>query len=264
MAPNPLFHIFGQPVVLYGICIAVGILACFAVLFIYTRKRKMPSKVQDFIFFIAILAIAVGFLAAKFYQAVYDWIDSGFTDFDFVHAGITVMGGLIGGAGAFLAAYFGIGHFVFKGKSKGLHIKHFNTLFCVAPLCILIAHAFGRIGCLCAGCCHGTYLGKEYVVGGLLMKGGKGWGYYIPTQLYEALFLFATFAILSVLYYKRCNCIMAIYVISYGIWRFCIEFLRADKRGFNIVFSPSQWQSFIFVGIGIILLLFYKFKKIPF
>jgi len=271
MFPNPILVLMrdsgGNPTLsvnLYGICIAVGILCCFWVLYYYTKKRGMPSKVQDFIFFVAIAGIAFGFLAAKFYQAVYNWIDTGY--FDFYNAGITVMGGLIGGAAAFLAAYFGVGHFYFKGKEAGWHIKHFNTLFCVAPICIVVAHAFGRLGCLSAGCCHGAYLGKEYVFGGIWMKGTTdGWGFYVPTQLYEALFLFALFGVLTYLYFKKCNFIMSIYLIAYAVWRMFIEFFRTDARGAVVLgLAPSQWQSVVFLLLGVGLLIFYYFRKIPF
>ncbi len=261
MYSQPLFSLFGRSVTLYGICIAVGILACIAVLYLYTRKKGVPDDVQDYVFFIAIFAIAFGFLAAKFYQAVYNWVDNGFKDFDFYGAGITVMGGLIGGAAMFLILYFSLGNLVFKGKKKGFAKKYFNDVFLVAPICITIAHAFGRIGCLMAGCCHGAYLGKEYVFGGIYM----GNGYYVPTQLYEALFLFALFAVLSVLYFKRCNVLMAIYLIAYAVWRIFIEFFRADDRGAMVLgISPSQWQSIVFILLGVGILVFYYFKKIPF
>jgi prolipoprotein diacylglyceryltransferase len=57
---------------------------------------------------------------------------------------------------------------------------------------------------------------------------------------------------------------MSVYLIAYGIWRFLIEYLRTDFRGGAGIFSPSQWQSFIFIGIGVAILVFYKIKKIPF
>lgn len=263
MVPNALFTLFGNGVYLYGIFIAVGILACLYVFYLYTKKKGMPQKVQDFVLIVALLSIAIGFLFAKMFQAVYNFIETG--EFNFYNAGITVMGGLIGGAGAFLLLYFVGGKLYFKKEEKGLHIKHFNTVFLVAPICICIAHAFGRVGCLMAGCCHGKYLGSTYVTGGILMDPHDGpKGYYVPTQLYEALFLFALFAVLSILYFKRCNIIMAIYLAGYGIWRFIIEFLRTDARGgFVGGLSPSQWQSFIFLGIAIVLVVFYVIKKIP-
>jgi prolipoprotein diacylglyceryltransferase len=98
------------------------------------------------------------------------------------------------------------------------------------------------------------------------MKGTtNGWGYYVPTQLYESLFLFALFAVMSLLYFKRCNITMSIYLIAYAVWRTFIEFFRTDYRGGSgIGLSPSQWQSVLFVVIGVAILLFFYWKKIPF
>ncbi len=271
MLPNALFEIFGMEVHMYGICIAVGVLCCFLTYYFFTKHLKIDGDVIDFSFYVIIVAIALGFLFAKLFQAVYNWIGSGFTSFNFMGAGLTAMGGFIGGAGAFLLAYFLGGHFYFKffkkGEKQGVHVKEFNKIFIVAPMCILIAHAFGRIGCLMAGCCHGQYLGREYVVGGIWMDGVKnGWGYYVPTQLYESLFLFATYGVLSWIFFsKRCNITMALYLIAYGVWRIFIEFFRTDDRGFVILgLSPSQWMSFLFIAGGVALILLYYFKKIPF
>lgn len=266
MLPNPIlsFTLFGKEIniYMYGVCIAVGILVCLAVFYVYTKKKNMPTKVQDFIFIVALIAIALGFLFAKLFQAVYEWIDTG--TFDFYHSGITAMGGFVGGAAVFLVAYFVGGKFVFKGKDAGLHIKEFNKILLCAPCCITIAHAFGRIGCLCAGCCHGAFISHEAGHGGLYMKSDGVWGYYVPTQLYEALFLFALFAVLSYLYFNRSNITMQIYLIAYGVWRIIIEFFRTDARGAVILgLYPSQWQSIIFIAGGVAMLLVYVFKKIP-
>lgn len=262
------FVLFGQElnIHLYGVFIALGLLACIFVFYFYTTKKKMPEKLQDFTFFIAILAIAIGFLMAKLFQAFYDFLKNG--RFDFYNAGLTVMGGIIGGATTFLIAYFVIGHFLFTGKNKGLHIEYFNEILLIAPICITVAHAFGRLGCLMSGCCHGAYLGKEYVFGGIWMYAPdtRVTGYYIPTQLYESLFLFALFAVLSILYFKRFNVLMQIYLIAYGVWRFLIEYVRADEVGgaTDSLLRPSQWQSIVFILIAIALFVLYRIKKIPF
>ncbi len=265
MYNKPLFSIFGLDAYPYGILIGLGLVACILVLYFYTQKKGMPETVQDFIFLVAIFAVLLGFLCAKIFQAFYDYLEDGI--WDFAHAGITVMGGLIGGASAFLLLYFLGGKFYFRKKNIGLHKKHFNTLFLVAPICITIAHAFGRLGCLMAGCCRGKYLGKEYVPGGIKMNPtGDVVGYYVPTQLYEALFLFALFGVLTYLYFHRCNIIMHIYLIAYGVWRFFIEFLRDDHRGGSVdaLFTPSQVTSFIFIGLGIALFVAYKLLKLPY
>lgn len=255
MYPDPIFYIFGKGVYLYGVFIGIGILICLFVFFSFTKKKGMPSKVQDFTFFVAIAAIALGFLFAKLYQAIYNWIETG--KFDFYNAGITAMGGFIGGAAVFILCYFVGGKYYFKGEDKGVHLKHFNTSLLAAPCGITIAHAFGRIGCMMAGCCYG----KAVESGFRIYNHGA---YRIPTQLYESVFLFALFAVLTILYFKRCNCTMHIYLIAYGVWRIFIEFFRDDPRGATILgLAPSQWQSIVFIIGGIALFVFYIIKKIP-
>ncbi|MBE5756856.1 MAG: prolipoprotein diacylglyceryl transferase [Clostridiales bacterium] len=269
MYNHPLikFTLFGETVKIYpyGICIAIGILCCLAVFRFYTDRRKIDVKVQDFMFFMAFFAIIIGFLSAKLFQAFYDYLAHPEAGFDFAGAGKTAMGGFVGGILGGVGLYFGVGHFYFRGKDKGLHLKYFLTIVTVAPLCILIAHAFGRIGCLFAGCCHGKFLGTSYVFGGIFMEpGGSPSGYYVPIQLYEALFLFVLFAVCTLLYYKNFTIIPQVYLVGYGVWRFIVEFLRTDYRGGAGFFSPSQVQSFIFIGAGILLFFVYKWLKISF
>lgn len=277
MHPQPLFSftLFGKElsVYLYGLMIAIGIIACIIVFYLYTKKKDMPTKVQDFGFFVTIISIALGFLFAKLYQAVYDLIDSG--KWDFYGAGITAMGGFIGGAATFVVAYFIGGKFYFKGKDKDLHKKEFEKIFLVAPICITIAHAFGRIGCLTAGCCHGELISSvkgEWVFGTVprynyYSSSGRVVfdGYYTAVQLYESLFLFALFAVLSIMYFKRSyRLTMPVYLIAYGVWRIIIEFFRTDYRGAKILgLAPSQWQSIVFILGGIAIIVYYLIKKIP-
>ncbi len=274
MVPYPIlsFTLFGKQlgIHLYGVFIAIGIVGCLIVLYLYTGKKGMPTKLQDFIFFVALVAIALGFLFAKFFQAVYNWLANPKLGFNFANAGITAMGGIIGGAGTFLLVYFLVGKFYFNGKDKNLHIKQFNSLLGVAPCCITFAHACGRIGCLMAGCCHGYKMSDSYVFGSVVRYiynkdtgVTKLAGYYMPVQLYEAIFLFALFALLSVLYFKHVNINFPVYLVGYAIFRFVIEFFRTDDRGSFSSLSPSQWQSFVFIVIAVIYVAIYLWRKIP-
>lgn len=262
MHPDPIITIGKFSVNLYGLFIAIGLIACFIVFYVYTKKKQMPTQVQDFCYVIIFIAIVLGFLAAYFFQALYKFFETG----KFKFGGITAMGGFIGGAAAFVIAFFIGGKLYFKGRRAKYDYKaHFNTIVLVAPLCITIAHAFGRLGCLMAGCCHGTFLGTSPVAGGLEMYGEEGLGYYIPVQLYEAIFLFILFAVLSVLYFKRINIVMQVYLLAYGAWRFIIEYFRGDAaRGKFLGLFPSQWQSIIFFIIAIVMFIIYYKKKIPF
>ncbi len=237
---------------MYGIMIALGLLACFYVIFKYGKILNVNPDFTDFIFYDGIASIIVGFGFAALFQAVYGFIETGVFKYD----GITFLGGLIGGAACFLLIYF-----IFR--------KKYNTRLCEVitylPCAILIAHGFGRIGCLFAGCCHGTYLGETYVFGGIKMDGTQGWGYYVPTQLYEALFLFIMFGVISYLVLKhKYQHGLSLYVLTYGIFRFIIEFFRADHRGeFVGNISPSQFWSLLMIPLafGIYFLHKYFLKK---
>lgn len=263
MHTEPLFTIGKFSVHLYGIFIGIGVLCCLFVYFFYTKKRGVPSSIQDLGFYSAVVAIGLGFLFAKISQAFFVYLTTGV--FNFSSAGMTAMAGFIWGAIFFVIVYFGVGAYIFKGEKKGLHIKHFNSILLIAGPCISIAHAFGRIGCLMAGCCHGAYLGKEPVANGIWMTPHNApAGYYVPMQLYEALFLFVLFAILTILYFKRFNITHVVYLALYGFWRFIVEFFRADDRGFFLGLYPSQWVSILFILVAIILVVIYKVKKKPF
>ena len=51
---------------------------------------------------------------------------------------------------------------------------------------------------------------------------------------------------------------MPMYLLSYGVWRFVIEYLRGDERGETIVsfLSPSQLTSIGLIAAGILVLVF--------
>ena len=240
---------------LYGVMIALGLIACFFVLFFFGRKKGYSDNFIDFIFYNAIVAIILGFLSAAVFQAFYNYLDNPEQGFK-IGSGITFIGGLIGGATSFL-----VGYFIFRKK---LEVSVFDFVN-FAPPCILIAHAFGRLGCLFAGCCHGEFLGVDKVFGGLYMEGGSGWGYYVPTQLYEALFLFILFGITLFLVMKKdFKHNLSLYLIAYGLFRFTIEFFRDDYRGefiFNL--PPSQFWAIVMIiaGIGLIFFIEFVVKK---
>ena len=57
---------------------------------------------------------------------------------------------------------------------------------------------------------------------------------------------------------------MPVYLVAYGIWRIIIEVFRTDYRGAEVLgLYPSQWQSIVFIILGIAVLAFYIIKKIP-
>lgn len=229
--------LIGDFVTLYGICIAIGILVCIVVLRWLGKKTNVDKKFLDFVETTAYVAILLGFLFAKLFQAVYDFIDSG--KFDFMNAGITFIGGLIGGAGTFIFIYM-----IFRKKLTGRIVD----VLPIVPCCITVAHAFGRIGCFFAGCCGGRKAVEGDFFYFLAMKFPEE-GLVYPTQLFEAFFLFVLFGVLLLLVLKKnFKYGFSIYLGAYGIWRFFLEFLRDDYRGeFIPGLTPSQFWSIIMV-----------------
>ena len=86
----------------YGFCIALGLVICVLTLFYLIKKANMPEAIFDAYFTAAIIAIVLGFGFAMLFQAFYTYLDTGVFKF----GGLTVMGGLIGGAGTFIAYVF--------------------------------------------------------------------------------------------------------------------------------------------------------------
>ena len=249
MYPDKIFGLFH----LYGLMIGVGILACFGILYYYGKKKKIEENFIDFLFYNAIVAIVLGFGAAALFQATYNYIENPKAGFD-LSGGITFIGGLIGGIISFL-----VGYAIFRKRYKTRLVDVISFL----PCCILIAHAFGRIGCLFAGCCHGDETTAWY---GIKMHTVKfGYAKVVPTQLFEALFLFALFAVCFILVWKKnFKHNLSLYLIAYGVFRFLLEFLRADDRGKLLGFiSPSQFWSLLMIvgGVAVYFLLEWLYKK---
>ena len=121
----------------------------------------------------------------------------------------------------------------------------------VIPCTILVAHGFGRLGCLMAGCCHGARTDAWYGVE-TIYPGSR----VVPVQLFEALFLCALTGVLLVLMKRGLRHQMPAYMLNYGAWRFLIEYARADDRGETIVrfLSPSQLFALLLMLGGVALL----------
>ena len=232
---------------MYGVMIAVGIVFAFIVLFSYSKKKNVDEKLVNFIFYDGIGAIVFGFLSAAFFQGLYDYIENPDAGFH-IDDGITFMGGLFGGVLFFLTVYF------IARKKLNLHLC---DIISIIPCSILIAHGFGRIGCFFAGCCYGRE--TDSILG---IKFPNLPNPVLPTQLYEAAFLFIMFGVCSYLVMKKdFKHNLSLYLISYGIFRFLLEFIRGDDRGqFIAGITPSQFWSIVMIVAGILVFFILKGK----
>ena len=260
MYPNELFNIFGVSIDLYAICFIVGVIACLIFTIIAMKISGYSSSASDTIIIIGILSIVIGLLFAVLFQAFYDFIADPSSGFK-ITGRMTFLGGLIGGVIAFLGLYF-LYVYVINPRLKEGNIfksdmnKGVWYLLRIAPISITIAHGFGRIGCLFAGCCHGHITTEWYGVWNAEV-GAKT----VPIQLYEAIFLFLLSIIMIIMLFKlHLKDNMAIYLVSYGVWRFVIEYFRDDYRGgFIPGMSPSQFWSIIMIIGGIAIFFLYRY-----
>ena len=221
----------------YGFFIAIGLILCILTLWFLIKKNNMPESLFDAYFTAAIIGIVVGFLSAMLFQSFYELLKTGRWHW----GGLTVMGGLIGGVVGFVLYVL---TFLRHKKTK----QAFWDIADFASACICIAHCLGRIGCFFAGCCYGIEDNGFWAVE---FDGVPR----LPVQLFESLFLFMMFLFFMVYNLKKTKrgYGIGIYAISYGIWRFFIEFLRGDDRGGvqGALLSPSQVQSIVFVVVGV-------------
>ena len=125
----------------------------------------------------------------------------------------------------------------------------------VSDLCApaaAIGLAFGRLGCLLAGCCHGQGMPSGWEDWGIHLRSGllplnlRGVALY-PAQTAES---FIAILIALVLWRTRTwkrfdGQIMLTFIALYSIWRPINEMFRADpQRGSHGMFTTSQWISF--------------------
>lgn len=112
---------------------------------------------------------------------------------------------------------------------------------------LTLGHAVGRVGCLLAGCCFGI---ESQSILALNINEVKR----IPVQLYESLALLIIFFLIHQLMKNGKHLIASgVYFLFYGVFRFFIEFVRADEiRGHWGALSTSQWISFFMMTLGLI------------
>lgn len=235
---------------LYVIMLCVAAIGAIFVFRFLADKRALSANLQNLCLFNAVASIMVGYYSAVLFQAVYNIPKYGEFRID-SRTGATFYGGLIGGAAFFLLVYFIVGRFIFKKDRE--HIRELLCITDIAAPCIAIAHGFGRIGCLMVGCCHGAETDAWY---GVYMSAINK--RVVPIQLYEAIVLFALFGffLYRVLRGKTYN--LPLYMASYGVWRFVIEYARDDYRGYTFVefLTPSQFTALLMIAGAVVLFIF--------
>lgn len=232
----------------YEIFVLIGLVALMIAFRYFADKKGFSAKFQNFILALIVVTVIFGYFSAVLFQAFYDYLASGEFKVD-SSTGATFYGGFIGGVTVCASLYFIVGKFLFKDRE---HIRAFPYILDCGGFCVPLAHAFGRLGCLFVGCCHGGYTEAWYGIyhasSGLKV---------VPLQLYESIVLFIIFAVLFVRALKmgRYSHAMSAYLTSYAVWRFFAEFFRTDDRGASPIsfLSPSQLTAVFLLAVAIVL-----------
>jgi phosphatidylglycerol---prolipoprotein diacylglyceryl transferase len=239
-----LFQIGGLTVYSYGVMLAVGfIVATLVARYRFSQQYKNPDIVLDFV----LAAVVGGVLGARLFYIIGHWsYYSQHTGeiFKVNMDGLVFYGGLI--LGLFLV--------VLVGRWKKVR---FWTTMDLAGLCVPLALAFGRIGCLLNGCCYGKRTGLPW---GITYPASSGIiGARHPTQIYELVLDLALFAFL---WWKkddfaRDGTAFWIFALGYGAIRFTVEIFREHAAasaglGFQVMSLA------LFVVAAVVLLLRYR------
>jgi phosphatidylglycerol:prolipoprotein diacylglycerol transferase len=255
MYPYLLPEVFGYTIPLYDVMIGIGVVA----MLVYVAKRfeARDGLTRDQGNRLLVL-IVVSLLFALFSSWLFDGLFHSLAEGEPAFGTITFLGGLIGGVVFFLVLL----KFFYQGE------KDVKTMLNTILTGVVLAHAFGRIGCFFAGCCFGVPT-ESFL--GVIFPHGHAHDLYpdesvFPTQLFESAFLFALFVTLDKLPSLK-TIETETYLIAYGVWRILIEFIRGDERGvlfplfetqYNVFPTPSQVMSLFMVGLGIYLLLHHR------
>lgn len=240
----------GIVIPMYNLMIGIGAIIGFLVLENEIKKLKIDFQTDKKIYYSIIISAICGLFGAKLFEVVYKQFH--FSLQNFYTSGLTFYGGLIFGVCSF---------FLINKLFKTNNTLAFNL---VVPSLILM-HGFGRIGCFLAGCCYGkptnSMLGVCFPEGSIPAKHFGELSCLHPVQLYESFFLFLLF--LVIIKFVSFEFRTALYFIAYGVFRFFIEFLRADYRGKFLTnsFSPSQIISIFIFILGLLIMFNNRIKK---
>lgn len=243
---NDLFSIGSVTVHSYGACIAFGVLVA---LLVGDKRARNRGLNDEYVYTMTACTVILGFCCAKILFILTNFKDfMSDPKFYLTGNGFVVFGGIIGGIATI------------AGFCKIKKVKLIDYLDLMVPS-VALAQGFGRIGCLMAGCCYGreteSAIGITFSHSNFAPNGVK----LLPTQIMMSI---GDFIIAGILFWyinysdKKAmkesgsdklpsntgGRATVLYLITYSIGRFIIEFFRNDYRGNIGVLSTSQ-----FIGI---------------
>ncbi|UCG35018.1 MAG: prolipoprotein diacylglyceryl transferase [Candidatus Omnitrophota bacterium] len=237
-----LFRIGPLTIYTYGFFAFLGIVFGYLVC---AKEAKRKQIARDTFSNIIFWTIVFGFVGARFLYVAIEFKQ-------FLQHPLAVLFGRSGFVfyGGILSGFVAL---IFLTRKYSISFAKFGD---VIALGIPLGHAFGRLGCFFYGCCYGR--STDSWIGVLFPPGSPAGALrvkVIPTQLISAFFLLLLFSFLMI-YRTRSKFegqVGIYYLLFYGVFRFIIEFFRADPRGRLGPFSTSQIIALFLIVVGIFL-----------
>lgn len=246
----PFITVFSRRIPTYGLLISLGFLISNAIIYAFIFKKKNESLYFDDFILLETYLFVFGFLGAKILYIAITVYHRGFSIFTnnealyyVLQAGFVFYGGILGGV---------LGLYIVKKIHHIDVLRYLNKCMFALPL----IHSFGRLGCFCAACCYGIEYHGIFSVMFPESSLAPANLTLFPVQILEAILLLCIAIILFILVLKEKETYnISIYLISYTVVRFFLEYLRGDTvRGRFLFFYTSQWLSIIGFIAGLILL----------
>lgn len=230
------FEILGRPIYWYGIFFGLGFLAAsFHFNWLARRRGRGADFAADLVLWImlgTVIGARTAYVLANWPEVTAD----GWTGvFNVRKGGMVFYGGLIGAS--LLVVLF--------ARRRGIPLLEMGD-FAIGG--VPLGHALGRIGCLVNGCCYGSETTSSCSV---LVDGV----HRHPTPLYEAVANLAVYLLLRsyTLRNPPRGRVLALYLLTYPVARFALEFLRGDDRITFAGLHLAQGVSLALFATGLVL-----------
>jgi phosphatidylglycerol:prolipoprotein diacylglycerol transferase len=241
----------------YGLMIFVGVLLAYAYMVSCLKKHSLKSDDVSEMFLWCFASVIVG-------GKLFFWLEE---PERYIHTPALLFKSFGNGFvfyGSFLAT---VPTLIWWFKKKGINPW---LAFDYAGIAGATVHAFGKLGCLMAGCCHGKVCNASM---GIVFNDPNCHALPLnmplyPTQIWDAVILFSAIGLMLILRNRKWfdGQLFLTYGIVYAIGRFFTEKYRGDEeRGFvlNGLLSHSQAIAIGVLSVCIIIFVwrFFKIRK---
>ena len=240
------FQILGRTFSAYLICALIGMFAAGGLALYFAKKKALET-----------LDLLVTLLWAALGAFLGSHLLYGLVNYKYIILFFNQMPQIVseGKVWEYLTAIFGGSVFyggMLGGLLAGLLYAYKEKLpkeeyFDIAAFTIPFFHVFGRIGCFLSGCCYGIECFWGVTFHHSVIESANGVK-RLPVQLIEAAGNLLLFVVILFLFQrgKERGRLIYVYLVSYGILRFVLEFFRGDTyRGIWLGLSTSQIISII-------------------